>query len=274
MPHGQRDDVLDRAAELAADHVGVGVRPEVAACGRRPAAPRPGRCRRRRSPWRRAAPRRSPGPGSARRATATRSAPAPVTSQITSLIRLVVPSSMPFISDSSVASRRQQRRPAGEVLAQRLRRARPARRCRRRPAPRPGRAVARTAVGQPDAGQVVGVLPALGDRRRPARDGGRAACTSQPASASTLANVVPHDPAPSTAARVTPRSRSMSPGSSRTGRGWNVRRRPLAAQFGELVADPDHDAGRWSPRSSSPVSGWPARTRARCADRSTGSPTR
>jgi hypothetical protein len=36
--------------------------------------------------------------------TATRSAPAPVTSQMTSLIRFVVPSSMPFISDSSVAS--------------------------------------------------------------------------------------------------------------------------------------------------------------------------
>jgi hypothetical protein len=36
--------------------------------------------------------------------TATRSVPAPVTSQITSLIRLVVPSSMPFISDSRVAS--------------------------------------------------------------------------------------------------------------------------------------------------------------------------
>jgi hypothetical protein len=36
--------------------------------------------------------------------TATRSRPAPVTSQMTSLIRLVVPSSMPFISDSRLAS--------------------------------------------------------------------------------------------------------------------------------------------------------------------------
>ena len=35
---------------------------------------------------------------------ATRSAPAPVISQITWLIRLVLPSSIPFISDSSTAS--------------------------------------------------------------------------------------------------------------------------------------------------------------------------
>ena len=54
--------------------------------------------------------------------TATRSAPAPVTSQMTSLIRLVVPSSMPFISDSSDGVAGQQRRPLGEVVPQRLRR--------------------------------------------------------------------------------------------------------------------------------------------------------
>ena len=35
MPHGQRDHVLHRAAELAADHVGVGVRAGSTACGRR-----------------------------------------------------------------------------------------------------------------------------------------------------------------------------------------------------------------------------------------------
>ena len=49
---GQRDDVLHRAAELAADDVGVGVRPEVRPSCRRPAAARPRRrrCTRRRWP--------------------------------------------------------------------------------------------------------------------------------------------------------------------------------------------------------------------------------
>ena len=54
--------------------------------------------------------------------TATRSGPAPVTSAMTSLIRLVVPSSMPFIRLTSTVSGAQQRRPLVEVLPQGLRR--------------------------------------------------------------------------------------------------------------------------------------------------------
>ena len=64
--------------------------------------------------------RRSPGPGSGPEITAIRSGPAPVTSAITSLIRMWVPSSMPFIRLTSTRVRRQQRGPAAQVLAQRL----------------------------------------------------------------------------------------------------------------------------------------------------------
>ena len=64
-PAGQRDHVLHRAAELAADHVGVGVRAEVRREARllQQLGPALRRCRRR--PSRSAAPRRSRGPGSA-----------------------------------------------------------------------------------------------------------------------------------------------------------------------------------------------------------------
>ena len=172
---GQRDDVLDRPAELAARPCRGWCRAGSSGCGRRPAAARPGRRPRTRSPSRPAAPRRSPGPGSGPERTATRSGPAPVTSQMTSLIRLVVPSSMPFISDSRVDVRRQQRRPLGRGCPAATATGRPGRRCRRPRSASAGSAVARTAVGQPDAGQVVGVLAVLGDRRGQLRRGGRAA---------------------------------------------------------------------------------------------------
>ena len=60
--------------------------------------------------------------------TATRSGPAPVTSQMTSLIRFVVPSSMPFIRRQQRRVRRQQRRPAGRGCPAATATARPARR--------------------------------------------------------------------------------------------------------------------------------------------------
>ena len=87
-PAGQRDHVLAGAAELAADHVGVGVGPEVAGgAGVLQRRPR-GRGRRRRSRWRSAPRRRSRGPGSARTPPRPGPAPTPATSAITSLIRL------------------------------------------------------------------------------------------------------------------------------------------------------------------------------------------
>ena len=54
--------------------------------------------------------------------TAIRSAPAPVTSAITSLIRLRLPSSTPFISETNGTSSGSIGRPLDEVVAERLRR--------------------------------------------------------------------------------------------------------------------------------------------------------
>ena len=54
--------------------------------------------------------------------TTTRSGSTRAVSTITSLIRLVVPSSMPFISETSVASGSNVAGPLGEVAAQGLRR--------------------------------------------------------------------------------------------------------------------------------------------------------
>ena len=102
---GERDDVLDRAAQLAADDVVVGVRAEV------PGLQRPAPARRR--PIVGAgddAGRRLPGGDLLARlgpvTTATRSGATPATSLMTSLIRLVVPSSMPFIRLTRMASAR------------------------------------------------------------------------------------------------------------------------------------------------------------------------
>ena len=128
---GQRDDVLDRPAELAADHVGVGVRPEVRRVAGRlqrlgPVGVGAGDHGRGRlllgdlAGQVRPGERRRPAP-----------APAPVTSQMTSLIRLVVPSSMPFISDSRVASGGQQRRPLRRGCPAATGTGRRGRRCRR-----------------------------------------------------------------------------------------------------------------------------------------------
>ena len=168
----ERDDVLHRAAELAADDVGVRVRAEV---GRRaaPAAPpsrvsssmqattvavgcslgdlegevRPGHDRDRARPA------------------------ASATSAITSLIRLVVPSSTPFIRLTSVASRRQQADPAragsraaicdGMAIATSSAPSQRGRRVVR--GAQPGRQV--------DVGQVVGVGVLAVDRARRARRG-------------------------------------------------------------------------------------------------------
>ena len=119
---GQRDDVLHRAAELDADHVGVRVGPEVRRRGRPAAASRrlpssaqattlAAGCR-----WAISLARLGPD------TTAMRSGPAPVTSAMTSLIRRVVPSSMPFIRLTRTQSGGRSATHALEVAAQRLRR--------------------------------------------------------------------------------------------------------------------------------------------------------
>ena len=120
---------------------------------------------------------------------------------MTSLIRLVVPSSMPFIRrDQRGVGGRGAARPVGEVAAQRLR--------------RHGEHDQLGAVER--LGGVGGGGDPLGQRARRAGSRGCAGArgcaaataspagpdvTSRPASARTLANAVPQEPAPSTATR-------------------------------------------------------------------------
>ena len=171
---GQRDHVLRPRRRARSPPCRGWCRAGSTACGRPPAAPRRASvsvhamtvaagCSS-------AISRARFGPDS----TAIRSGPAPVTSEMTSLIRLVVPSSMPFISESRVDVRRAAAAPSARGCPAATATARRGRRVRRRPAPRPASPVAGTADGQPDAGQVVAVLARLGDRRRPAPAGGRA----------------------------------------------------------------------------------------------------
>ena len=276
MPHGQRDHVLDRAAELAADHVGVGVRPEVGRVAGRLQLPRPGRRRRRRSRSRPAAPRRSRGPGSGPESTATRSGPAPV-DLADHLAHPLGGAELDALHQARAGSR-----PAGSSGVQ-LARGCPAATATGTAsttivgavaAPRPASAVARTADGQPDAGQVVGVLRASRRSPRPARRGGRAA------SRRSRRRRAPWRTSCPTSRRRAPRRGSRgAPGdvAGQLARRPRVEGRSAAgslAQLGELVADPGHDQVGGLPQQ---LGGQRARRRApaaRCADRSTGSPTR
>ena len=168
---GEGDDVLDGAAELAADDVGVGVGAEVRAPRRRPAT---------RSAdvlvgagddaWRPAAAaaisRARLGPET----TAIRSGSTPATSAMTSLIRLVVPSSTPFIRRDERGVARQEPAPSARGWRAASATARRARRSRRPSAASAGSVVARDdRSGSAMPGQVVGVgagVDRLDDLRR------------------------------------------------------------------------------------------------------------
>ena len=241
----QRDDVLHRAAQLAADDVVVGVRPEVRRERRllHPVSRAPRRRTRRRS--RSAAARRSPAPGSAR----TRPRPGlrrPRRSRVmTSLIRLVVPSSMPFISETRVASRgRRCGGPVGEVAAQRLR--------------RDGEATSSASVerlgrvgGRGDPlrqaarrGSSPGCGRSRGCRRR-SPGGGPTASTSRPASARTLAKAVPHDPAPRIATRRISVIPTPSPPFRRRGCVGRAGRRPQRRRLAAADLADEQSAARF-----------------------------
>ena len=163
-PGGQRDDVLHRAAELAADHVGVGVRPEVRGrAGRlQPDRRCAGRRRRRRSP--RAARPRSPAPGSARtpRRPGPRGRRRPRARPRSSACS--VPSSTPFIRLTSTAPGAS----AGTTCARLARRVCDGTASTTRSAPSTAStasAVAVTVGGSTHARQVVGVLVPVAHRR-------------------------------------------------------------------------------------------------------------
>ena len=162
---GDRDDVLERAAQLDAQDVPVDVEPELAPPEPRlrsaPPAPRPPRPR----PPRPAARGRSPAPGSGRtapRSAAGSNAPA---SAMTSLIRRSVPRSRPLTTDRRSALAGTKGATAATV----------ARRCadgtakttRSVAAARAaGSAVARIAGRQVDAGEARSFRPLCADPRR------------------------------------------------------------------------------------------------------------
>ena len=104
--------------------------------------------------------------------TAMRSGPAPVTSAITSLIRRVVPSSIPFIRLTRTQSGGRSATQALEVAAQRLRRDGEHHHLGAARAPRAASVVAAIGLRQRDARQVVGVLVGGGDGVAPPPAGG------------------------------------------------------------------------------------------------------
>ena len=199
MPDRQRDHVLGRPAQLAADHVGVGVGPEARACGRPAAGPR--RCR----PTtlattlaegcRSAISRARFGPVT----TASRSGATavglgdhlahPQTGAELDALGQADHHGLPPGSTS----------PPGWRAATAT--ARPAPRTRRRPWPRPGSVTARPTRRQIDGREVVDVAVLGVDRRRPARGDGPTGSPAVPASDSTRAKAVPQEPEPITATR-------------------------------------------------------------------------
>ena len=98
-----RDDVLERPAQLDAEHVAVDVEPELAAARGGPGSARPAPRPPRRRPPRRAARERSRARGWARTGRRSVVGSKPPASAITSLIRRCVPRSMPLTTDSRSA---------------------------------------------------------------------------------------------------------------------------------------------------------------------------